>query len=94
MINKDFIAGLALGALRGGRPYTREQEGPFVEWVKTERCMYMLRIKYAQECEHNLEDLYALDYVLADFCMVNHIRVGVNVDIYIEDEDDGKQLAD
>ena len=92
MINKDFIAGLAIGALRNGRPNTYEQEY-LVEWVKTEG-FHMLRIKFAPEIEHFLDDLYQLDYVLGDFCKVTYIKVGVNVDIYIKDEDDGKQLAD
>lgn len=90
MINKDFIAGLAIGAIRCEKVNLSNQEKPF-EWTETAKDTLMLRIKY--NCAHYLEDLDEMERMVKSFCKVNSVVVWKTIDIYIDTKDDGEQLA-
>lgn len=87
MINKDFIAGLAIGAIRA-----EETNLSDVEWDKTCKETLRLRIKYTRSLY--LEDLEEMKMMLESFCDINGIVVGGSIDIYINTKSDGEQLAD
>lgn len=92
MINKDFIAGLVIGALRCEKINLSEQDYPFVEWIGIDEDSLRLRIKY--KCSFYLEDLEEMERMLKSFYDINSIVVGGSIDIYINTKIDGKQLAD
>ena len=92
MINKDFIAGLAIGAIRAEKTNLSEHNYPYVEWDETAKDTLRLRIKY--QCSLYLEDLEEMERMLESFYEINSIVVGGSIDIYINTKSDGKQLDD
>lgn len=92
MINKDFIAGLVIGALRCEKINLSEQDYPFVEWIGIDEDSLRMSIKY--NCAHYLEDLDEMERIVKSFCKVNSVVVGKTINIYIDTKEDGEQLAD
>lgn len=92
MIFKDFVAGLAIGAIRAEKTNLSGQNYPYVEWDETNKDTLRLRIKY--KCSFYLKDLEEMERMLKSFYDIKSIVVGGSIDIYINTKIDGKQLAD